>query len=89
MNRDPMNVVLSAVLLISVTVTAGLCYWFLQSSRQHQMLQSEVVRLNRNRALLQSFGGEAVEYSRKNPAILPVLQSFGLRHVENGTNGKQ
>ena len=88
MNRDPMNVALAAILLISVTVTAGLCYWFLQSSRQHQLLQSEVARVNRNRALIQAFGSDAVEYSRQHPAIMPVLQSLGMRRVENTNSVK-
>jgi hypothetical protein len=89
MNRDPMSFILAAVLLASAAITAGLCYWFLQNSRQHQILQSEVIRVNRNRALLQAFGNDAIEYSRKNPAILPVLQSLGMRRANtNPAPGK-
>jgi hypothetical protein len=79
MNRDPVTTAIAIILLLSVTATAGLCYWFLQSSRQHQIAQSEWNLLNRNRALLQSLGTDALEYSRKNPEIIPVLQNLGFR----------
>ena len=85
MKRDPVSTLVAAILLLSVTAAAGLCYWFLQNSRQHQILQSEVARVNRNRALLQSLGNEMLEYGKRNPSMLPVLQSVGVR-VRNETN---
>jgi hypothetical protein len=43
------------------------------------MAQAQVARVNANRGLMSSLMGEAMEYSRKNPAIIPVLQKLGLR----------
>ena len=79
MKRDPMTMLLAAALLLSVTATAGLCYWYLQAFRQHQAAQEEVARINRNKALMQALAAESGEYARRNPALLPVLQSLGLR----------
>jgi len=79
MNRDPVTTAIAVILLLSVTATAGLCYWFLQCTRQHQIAQAEWNRLNRNRALLQQMAVETVEYSKKNPAIVPLLESLGVR----------
>lgn len=74
-----MSVVLATALLVSASATAGLCYWHMQSVRQLQMAQEHVARINRNKALVQSLAGEALEYSKRNPALTPVLQKFGVR----------
>lgn len=80
MNRDPIPLLLAAALVIGAAATAGLCYWYMQSLRQHQMAQEEVARINRNKALMQSLATESVEYARRNPAIVPVLQGLGIRN---------
>jgi len=67
------------LLLVSVTATAGLCYWYLQCTRQMQQAQAEVARANFNRAAMQSLANESIEYAKRNPSIVPVLQSLGLR----------
>jgi hypothetical protein len=88
MNRDPVTTAIAVILLLSVTATAGLCYWFLQCTRQHQVAQAEWNRLNRNRTLLQALAVDTVEYSKKNPAIVPLLESFGLRaRMDTNTAG--
>lgn len=79
MNRDPIPALLATVLLLSVTVTAGLCLWFLQTVRHQQAIQEDVKRVNANRALMQSLAADCSEYARKNPAIMPVLQNLGFR----------
>jgi len=79
MNREPITMLLATALLLSVTLTAGLCYWYLQCTRQLGMAQSEVARANNNRAAMQALASEAVEYAKRNPDIIPVLQTLGLR----------
>ena len=79
MNREPITLLLAASLFVSVTLTAGLCYWYLQCTRQLQIAQMEVARANANRAAMQSLASESIEYAKRNPAIIPVLQSLGLR----------
>ena len=86
MNRDPIALILSGALLVSVTLTAGLCYWYLQCTADNQSAQREVARLNANRALMQPLAAECLEFAKKHPNIVPVLQSLGVRaRIETNT----
>jgi hypothetical protein len=74
-----MTVALAVLLLVSAAATAGMCYWHLQSVRQLQFAQEHVANINRNKALVQSLASESVEYGRRNPEILRLLQGLGIR----------
>ena len=76
---DPIASVVGILVLVAVLLTAGLCYWHLQCSRQLQRLQAQTALVNRNRAVVQSLVSEVMEYSKKNPAVDPILQSMGLK----------
>lgn len=41
-------------------------------------MQQELLRVQANRAVLNALLGESVEYSKKNPAFKPVLESIGI-----------
>jgi hypothetical protein len=77
--KDPVPILLSAILLGSVILTAGLCVWYLQCTRQYNAVQAEVERIARTRTTMQGLLNDAVEYSKKNPAILPILQNLGAK----------
>lgn len=79
MKRDPMTAALAVLLLVGASATAGMCYWHLQSVRQLQFAQEEVARINRNKALVQSLASESMEYAKRNPALIPLLQGLGIR----------
>jgi hypothetical protein len=79
MVRDPITKLLAVALLLSVTVTAALGYWYLHATAQNQEAQREVARVNANRALMQPLAAECVEYARKHTNFIPVLNSLGLR----------
>ena len=71
--------ILATALLLGVTLTAGLCYWYLQCTRQLNLAQMEVARANNNRTAMQALAAESIEYAKRNPDMIPVLQSLGLR----------
>lgn len=77
--KDPVAVVLAVVLLVSVVVTSGLCVWYLQCTRQYNAVQAQVERISRSRTLMQALLNDAVEYGKKNPAIMPILQNLGTK----------
>jgi hypothetical protein len=77
--KDPVPVLLSVILLASVIATSGLCVWYLQCTRQYNAVQAEVEKISRSRTLMQALLNDAVEYSKKNPAILPLLQNLGSK----------
>lgn len=79
MNRDPLTTILAGALLLSVLATAGVCYWYLQASRQLRTAQLQMLTVNRNRALMQQFASQAMEYGKTNPAIIPILEGVGIR----------
>ena len=43
-------------------------------------------RINNNRALIGSLAGEALEYSKKNPAIDPILEAAGVKPPRTNTS---
>ena len=79
MVRDPITKLLAVALLVSVTLTAGLCYWYLHVTAQNQEAQREIAKMNANRALMQPLAAECVEYARRHTNFIPVLNSLGLR----------
>lgn len=83
MNRDPITSILAVSLLVAVTLTAGLCYWYLHLTAQNQEAQREFARVNANRALLQPLAAECIEYARRHTNFIPVLQSLRLRPETN------
>ncbi|MGV3773516.1 MAG: hypothetical protein ACO1QB_11480 [Verrucomicrobiales bacterium] len=79
LKRDPLGSFLAGAILLGTIATSAVCYWYLQCSRQHTLLQMEYAAINRNRAMAQQLAAEAVEYSKKNPSILPILNSVGIK----------
>ena len=77
--RDPITTILAAALLLSVSVTAGLCYWYLHLTAQNQEAQREIARVNANRSLMQPLAAECAEYARRHTNFIPVLQGLGIR----------
>jgi hypothetical protein len=88
LKEDPLGTALAALILLSVVLTAGLCYWYLQSARNYSLLQMEVSAINRNRTVAQQLAAETVEYSKTNPSILPLLQSVGINPKQNPSSDK-
>ena len=70
--------------LLYQVATAGLSLWFIQSTRKLQRMQMQVVYINRQRPSLQALAAETVEYSKRNPAIDPILQSIGFKPRSQG-----
>jgi hypothetical protein len=77
-NNALMNL-LVALTALTVVATAGLAAYYVRSVQRLNRLQLQSAVINRNRALINSLAGEVVEYSKRNPAIDPVLQSVGLK----------
>src|SRR5262249_14084582 len=68
-------ILLLACALFSVWVSIN--YYF--SSRELQGLQATALYMNGVLSAAQSLANEAVEYSRRNPAIDPILFQFELK----------
>ena len=71
---------------MSVTLTAGLCYGYLHVSRNNREAQARVAKLNAQRGMMQPLAAECLEFSRKHPSMIPVLQTLGVRSRSGETN---
>jgi hypothetical protein len=79
MRHNALTNLLVGLAALSMVATAGLAGLYVRSVQKLNRLQFQTAVINRNRALANSLANEAVEYSKRNPAIDPVLQSVGLK----------
>ncbi len=73
----------TAALLWALFVVAGLTVYFMlaynMSFREVRQLQQKVLAFNNNRLIIQAIAVDLNEYSKRNPAIDPLLQSFSIK----------
>ena len=79
MQKSPLTAILLTVLLVNVLATAVLAFSYIWQMREAQRLQLQINSINQTRNLVQALANEAVEYSKRNPGIDPLLQSVGLK----------
>ena len=79
MKKDLVASVLVVVLLLSAISAATLSIQFVRLSSQARGLQAQIDNLNRTRTVIQSLANDALEYSKQNPAIDPILFQFGVK----------
>ena len=67
------------VLLLIGLLTALFTIRYYFSLKELQRLQIDYARMTQRRNMIQSLANEAVEYSKTNPAIDPILFEFELK----------
>lgn len=72
------SLLLGAV-LIGALATAGLAVYYVRNVKKLQRLQIQAAVINQNRAIMRDLTTEAMEYSKRNPAMERVLDSVGIR----------
>jgi type II secretory pathway component PulJ len=79
-------IVMVALLLLLVLGAAVLCTSYVRTLTYAQLLQAESQRLqtqlamaNRTRNIIRAMAEDALEYSKRNPAIDPILQQFDVK----------
>lgn len=83
MKRSPMITVMLAVTTAMALLSLYLCYSFISGARQLRAIQTQVAIMNNNRQMINVLAAEALEYSKKNPAIDPVLEWIGAKPARN------
>ncbi|MHB8521505.1 MAG: hypothetical protein ACYDH9_12210 [Limisphaerales bacterium] len=78
MAKSPVMTVLIVLLMLNAAATAAFSCAYVLSMRELQRVRGEMEFVNRNRTLFQALANEAIEYSKRNPAIDPILQSVGI-----------
>ncbi len=84
-----------AILLVLLSLAsigaAGLSISYVRIIRDFRQAQIQAMNVNRSRAVVQAMANDAMEYSKRNPAIDPILQSVGLKGksiATTSTSGK-
>jgi len=75
MKSNQLIALLVGILCITTGVTAFLVFQYHSAHNKFQELQAG---FNNTRAIVQAISADALEYSKKNPAIDPLLKSFNL-----------
>ncbi len=77
--KSPLTTILLAVLALSALLSLGLCWGYVSNARELRTLQTQAAFINNKRAEINALANLAVQYSQKNPAINPLLESAGLK----------
>ena len=76
---NPLAVVLVSALFLSALASSWFSLWWFLGAREMQAIEFQNQSLVRVSSAMQAIANDAVEYSRKNPAIDPVLVQFELK----------
>jgi hypothetical protein len=79
MKNNSLTGILTAVLAFSAVLALVFCYLYIRDSRELRNLQGQVIGINNHRAAIASLANDAMQYSEKNQAINPILESMGLK----------
>jgi hypothetical protein len=79
MKNSPLTTILLVLAVIAAPSATGLCYIYISTTRELRDSQAKVAQINNSRMLINSLVGDLVEYSKKNPAIDPILESAGIK----------
>jgi predicted negative regulator of RcsB-dependent stress response len=76
MKNNQLALMLVFVLLLSALLSGWLAWSYNSSLRQLQRYQPFVPSIQHAQNILQAFANDINEYTKKNPAAVPVLQSL-------------
>ncbi|HOC58102.1 MAG TPA: hypothetical protein PKI20_20965 [Verrucomicrobiota bacterium] len=83
MKTNPLTRVLLGVLVVSALASVVLCWLYISDTRQLRSLQGQANIINNNRTVMTALANDTLEYSKKNPAIDPILESVGLKPAKS------
>jgi hypothetical protein len=76
---NPLAVFLVTALFLSALASSWFSLWWFLGARELQSIEYQFQSLNRISSAMQALANDAMEYSRRNPAIDPVLLQFELK----------
>jgi hypothetical protein len=85
MKSNPLTSLLMAVLFVNAVFTALMTFNYVRSISTLQILQVQRATMTRELNVFNSLVNDTLEYSKRNPAVEPVLQSIGLKSARTAT----
>lgn len=79
MKQSPLTTALLFILVASALASVVLCWVYISNARELRVLQGQAAMVNNNRAYINALASDALEYSKKNPAIDPILEAAGIK----------
>jgi hypothetical protein len=79
MKNNGMTTILLGILTLSALASVVLCWLYISNTRELRTLQGQANIINNNRTVINALASDTMEYSKKNPAIDPILESVGLK----------
>ena len=88
MKNSPLTTILLVLLAISALCSVWFCLSYISKSRELHALRSQTTRINGRGMAFNALLTDTMEYSKKNPAIDPLLETVGLKPKSGaaGTN---
>ncbi len=86
MKTKPIAALLVTLLFISALMTAFLATRYFFTVRSLKKMQMQVNAVQQSRSVIHKLALEAVEYSKKDPSIDPILVKFEIKG-KGGTSG--
>jgi hypothetical protein len=74
-----LTTILLAALAISALASLILCWLYISSARELHNLQFQTSVINQRQAVMNALATDVMEYSKKNPAVDPILESVFLK----------
>lgn len=71
--------ILTGLLFVSAVLSAISAVLYVRGSGELRGLQGQAASIENNRAVARALAAESLEYSKRNPSIDPLLQTFGLK----------
>jgi len=79
MKSNLANMVLTVLLAISLLLSVVFCLQFMFRVREYRSISGQINGINTYRGGIQALANECLQYSEKNPAINPLLETVGLK----------
>ena len=79
MKNSPLTTILVGVLAVISLWSLVLCGMYVHRSRQLVDLKNRAAAINYRQNAINSLVNDTVEYSKRNPAIEPILESAGVK----------
>ena len=77
--KSPITTFLLAILALSAVLSVVFCVLYVSSTRQLRLLQGQMNFINGRTTSITALANEALEYSKRNSAIDPILEATGLK----------
>ncbi len=78
--KNSLIFILAGAAIFCCVLSASFAILYVDKYKKIQVLQTRAASVENNRNLARRLAAEAVEYSKRNPAIDPVLQAAGLKN---------